>query len=408
MMKKMLFLSLLALIFVVASCEVETPPELKFHLADDRIELGLKDSLFAGAVLLIGDSDEILHLRSFGYAGRYNYHGEVMDHPEEMTPDHLFDLASLTKVLATTYGLMILHDNDLINIEDPVSLHLPEFDTPGKKTITINQLLRHTSGLMQWFPSYYVAETPEERLQFTLNEPLLGLPGETRRYSDFGFMVLGDLIERVSGKSLNQFLEDSIYAPMRLSFTTFIPDDTHFSKIVSTSHGNPFEKKMVYDDDFGYTVDVEPESWDGWREYTLKGEVNDGNAFYTQRGVAGHAGLFSTAEEVYKLLTLMLNAGKFRDIELFSRNTIELFLTEDSFGHGLGWMMTPGSLHAKNLPDGSFGHTGFTGTNIVVSPVNNRIMVFLTNRQHVGVDEDGNYPNLRAIREELSDIIFSD
>jgi serine-type D-Ala-D-Ala carboxypeptidase len=407
-MKIKQFLPFLVMIFLVISCEVEPPLEQQYLQADERIEADLKDSLFVGAVLLVGNSDEILHHSAFGYADRYNFHGEVIDNPEEMTTDHLFDLASLTKVLATTFGLMILHDQNLFDVEDPVSLYLPEFDTPDKRSITISQLLRHTSGLMQWFPSYYVAETPEDRLQFTANEPMLGSPGETRRYSDYGFMVLGDLIERVSGQPLDLFLEESIFGPMGLSSTVFNPDVTRYPKISATSHGNPFEKKMVYDDDFGYTVDVDPESWSGWREYTLRGEVNDGNAFYTQRGVAGHAGLFSTAEEVYKLLNVMLNAGKFQDLELFSRNTMDLFLTEDSHGHGLGWMMTPGSLHARNLPEGSFGHTGFTGTNIVVSPENNRIMIFLTNRQHVGVDEEGNYPNLRKIREDLSEIIFSD
>ena len=407
MKKKKLFLPILVMIFVVISCEVEMPIEERYLQADEHIEAGLKDSLFAGAVLLVGNSDEILHHRAFGYADRYSFQGDVIDDPEEMTTDHLFDLASLTKVLATTYGLMILHDQNLVDVEDPVALYLPEFDTTDKRTITVSQLLRHTSGLMQWFPSYYVAESPEERLQFTLNEPLLGQPGETRRYSDYGFMVLGDLIERVSGEPLDLFLKESIYGPMGLSSTVFNPDDSQLLKIVATSHGNPFEKKMVYDDDFGYMVDVDPESWNGWREYSLRGEVNDGNAFHTQGGVAGHAGLFSTAEEVYKLLKMMLNGGKFHNVELFSRNTMNLFLTEDSHGYGLGWMMTPGSLHARNLPERSFGHTGFTGTNIVVSPENNRIMIFLTNRQHVGVDEEGNYPNLREIREDLSEIIFS-
>lgn len=406
-MTKKPFLLLWIAVILMISCKTETPPEARFHQADELIEAGL-DSLFAGAVLLVGNRDEILHQQAFGYANRYNEWGEVIENPEPMSEGHLFDLASVTKVLATTYGLMLLHDQELLDITDPVHLYLPEFDTSEKREITIEHLLRHRSGLMQWFPSYYVADSPEDRLEFTVSESLMSAPGMRRYYSDYGFMVLGDVIEQITNQPFNQFLEENIYGSMGLASTMFTPDTTKISKIVATSHGNPFEKKMVYDDDFGYTVDVEPQSWNGWREYTLRGEVNDGNAFYTQKGVAGHAGLFSTAEDVYKLLRVMLNDGRYEEGELFGPETINMFLQKDEFGHGLGWMMTISSLHVANLPISSFGHTGFTGTNVVVNPENGRIMVFLTNRQHLGVDEEGHYPNLRRIREYLSGILLSD
>ncbi len=372
---------------------------------DEVVESGLEDSLYAGAVLLVGDSDGILYQHASGNAEQFDFNGFEIESPVVMTNDHLFDLASLTKVLSTTLGMMVLHDRHQISIDDPVHKYLPEFDTAEKQSITIGHLLSHTSGLVQWFPGYYVANSPEERLNLTVEAPLFSVPGETRSYSDFGFMVLGDVIERVSGQSLDQFLTENIYGPMDLQSTVFNPDDSQFSQIVATSHGNPFEKKMVYDDDFGYTVDVDPESWNGWRDYTLKGEVNDGNAFYTQKGGAGHAGLFSTAEDVYRLLKVFVNQGKNGDEKLFSSETIDLFTTEDSYGHGLGWMMSEASLQGKGLPEGSFGHTGFTGTNVIVSP-GGRIMVLLTNRQHVGVDDSGQYPNLRDIRERLSKVVF--
>jgi CubicO group peptidase (beta-lactamase class C family) len=163
---------------------------------------------------------------------------------------------------------------------------------------------------------------------------------------------------------------------------------------------------MVYDDDFGYTVDVDPEAWDGWRDYVLRGEVNDGNAFHTHSGVAGHAGLFSTAEELYRLASLLLTAGRYNEMQLFTADTIGTFLTLDRFGHGLGFMMDAGSLHAAELPDGSFGHTGFTGTNFVIIPEKDLIIILLTNRQHFGVDEDGYYPDLRELRSGVIKVII--
>ena len=397
---------LIGLIFFI-SCEPDSFRE-KEKEAEDLISTALNDSIFAGAVILVGSSDEILYSRAFGYAHLYNEDLSEVETPIIMTEDHLFDLASLTKVLATTYGLMVLHSRGEISTDDFVSKYLPEFDSDEKKSITIEHLLRHTSGILPWYPSYYVATTPEERLQFTANELLINTPGEDRLYSDFGFMVLGDIIENVSGQTLDQFLITEVYDPLGLNSTFFNPDSELHNQIVSTSHGNPFEKKMVYDDNFGFEIDIDPTLWNDWRTYTLNGEVNDGNAFYTHQGIAGHAGLFSTASEIYVLLSVLLKDGKFNEKEIINPATINHFLDEDSFGHGMGWMKTDGSLHSNNLPENSFGHTGFTGTNIVISPETDRILIFLTNRQHMGVDSSGNYPNLRPVREELSKIFFSD
>ena len=391
------------ILFVAISCEFEDSLQQQREDSAELITTALDDSMFAGAVLLVGSSSEILVQESFGYADRYNADLNEIEQPVPMTNEHRFDVASLTKVLATTYGLMLLDSRGEIDPDDPVHSYIPGFDEGDKEQMTIRHLLTHTSGLMQWFPSYYVAENPKERQAYTAAQDLVGTVGDERRYSDYGFMLLGDIIEQITEQPLNKYLEDEVYGPMGLHQTEFNPD-LESENIVATSHGNPFEKKMVHDDDFGYTIDIDPAIWDGWRNYTLKGEVNDGNAFHTHDGVAGHAGLFSSADEVYRLLAVLLNGGFHGDLQLFSQETIYRFLEKDEHGEGLGWMMTESSLHGKNLPEDSFGHTGFTGTNIVVSPQSDRIMVLLTNRQHPGVDEDGNYPNLRNLREELSSI----
>jgi len=163
---------------------------------------------------------------------------------------------------------------------------------------------------------------------------------------------------------------------------------------------------MVYDPDFGYNVDVDPDSWTGWREYTLKGEVNDGNAHYSHFGTAGHAGLFATAEDLYTLLQLVMNGGVHQGDLIIRPESIDQFTTEGQFGNGLGWAMEASALNAKELPPESVGHTGFTGTNFVMSIADGLLYILLTNRQHVGVDSDGQYPNLRSLREEIAFELF--
>lgn len=382
---------------LLLSCSRNEDAELSIPEIDHIITESINDEIIPGAVVLIARGDEILHHKAYGYAKLIDAHEGRLAEPEVMTTNHIFDLASLTKVLATTYGIMILEDQGKITLNDPVSLYLSGFASQEKKAIIIRHLLSHTAGLVQWFPTFYVASDKTERLQYLASRPLDYPVGDFRNYSDAGFMLLADLVEKVSGSPLDQFMNDHLYKPLGLQQTVFNPSKTRFSHIASTSHGNPFEKRMVYDDDFGYQVDVDPESWEGWREHTLRGEVNDGNAFYTHQGVAGHAGLFSTASDIHRLLLSLLNNRS----TIVSDTTIAKFLIQDSFGHGLGWMMNPNSLDSPDLPTGSFGHTGFTGTNIVVIPETEMIIIVLTNRQNLGVLDNGQYPNLKEMRKQI-------
>lgn len=391
-------------IIFLESC-TEPQPFSEADNIDNIIESALEDSLFAGAVFLAGTSEEILHQSAFGYATLFEAGLKRVENPEEMTPDHVFDLASLTKVLATTYAVMILHDRGELHVDDPVYQYLPSFNSEEKQEITLRHLLTHTSGLMQWYPTFYVAGNAEERLRFISSQPLNWPVAEQRRYSDLGFMVLADIVEEVAGTSLDRFLDEHLYQPLDLKSTLFNPR-SGYPSLVSTSHGNPFEKRMVEDDNFGYTVDVDPDAWNGWRNYTLKGEVNDGNAYHTHQGVAGHAGLFSTAAEIHRLLSVLINDGEYKGKRFFTQATINLFLAKDQFENGLGWGMDPGFLQAKTLTEGSFGHTGFTGTNIIVSPEDDLILILLTNRQQMGVNEDGYYPNLNELRADLAGLFF--
>lgn len=403
--------AILIICLISVSCSTEQPlPEQRAGIpeADSLIREAQAGDLFTGAVLLIAEEGEPVHHKAYGFATLYDENLRVVSRPDSTTTDHIFDLASLTKIFATTYAMMALHSDGIIGLDDPIHKFLPEYDTRRHREITIRHLMNHTSGLVPWYPSYYRASTAAERRSFVAGLPMAGMPGDARRYSDFGFMLLADIIETVSGQDFEEYLNDRIYDRIGLQKTVFNPLEKGFDKIVSTSHGNPFEKKMVYDPGFGYRVDIDPESWDGWREYTLKGEVNDGNAWHANGGIAGHAGLFSTAEELYRLLQMVMNDGMYNGEQILDAGTIDLFTSVDEFGNGLGWAMDPSVLQADTIPSGTIGHTGFTGTNIILHPNDDggSLYILLTNRQHVGVDEEGQYPDLMDLRRQLAALLF--
>lgn len=358
----------------------------------------------AGAVVQVSRLGQILHRGAYGFAQRYAHGRDPLDQPDPMTPDHLFDLASLTKVFATTFGVMIMVDRGLIELDAPLQTYLPDFTGGGKDSITVQQLLTHTSGLTEWTPLYYEATNSEEAYRAIVERPLRYAVGAGRHYSDLGFMLLGYLIEGRSGRPLDEFLRENLYEPLDLRNTLFNPLEHGIdpSRIAATSHGNPFERQMVHDDEFGYRVDVDPDSWNGWRHYTLRGEVNDGNAFHAHNGLAGHAGLFSTVDDLQVLLDLMVAGGQIDGDTLISPNVIHEFLAADSVsGNGLGWATDPAVISAQGAPKGTFGHTGFTGTSVVGMPEHDLSIILLTNRQNVGPDDAGRYYDLSDTRQQI-------
>jgi len=398
------FLCFLCL-FGCESPENSVTQDMHSSRLDSLMSSHVETGIIPGAVLQVKKENQTLYSKAFGYAHLYDYNLDSLKNPGIMTTDHLFDLASLTKVLGTTMGMMVLTDNELIHLDDPIYIYLPEFNQSQKSEITIRHLLTHTAGLYEWQPLYYQASGKNERYRVIAEMPLKYDVGKERHYSDLGFMLLGDIIEKVSGQSLDQFLKEQLFDPLNLQHTTFNPPDNKFEKIAATSHGNPFEKRMVYDDEFGYKAFVNPESWDKWRKYTLSGEVNDGNAWYANRGIAGHAGLFSTVHDVQILTDLLINRGLYEDRQLLSKEIIDEFLTIDKFNNGLGWAMDSTIFSAADAPEGSFGHTGFTGTSIVVIPDAKVSVILLTNRQNAGVDESGYYYDMAEVRRGIVEVI---
>jgi CubicO group peptidase (beta-lactamase class C family) len=404
LVRRLLFLSVLLVFFSPPSISQGIKPKnarTKLVIEIDSILLSqVALDKIPGAVIEIKKDNRVIYRNAYGYAGKYDYNHKLLNPPEKMTVDHLFDIASLTKVIGTTTSFMLLVDRGLISVEDPVCKYIKLFDTPEKRAITIRNLLTHTAGLYEWYPLYYRASGKEESYRLIGELPLMFPVGAERRYSDLGFMLLGEIVEIVSGLPLEKFEKQNIFQPLGMKNTTYNPLTTgRFPKIASTSHGNPYEKRMVSDSTLGFKIrEIDPEEWNGWRTYTLRGEVNDGNTWYANGGISGAAGLFSSVDDLQKLVDMLRNKGRVGSEQFISEKTINAFLSKDKFNNGLGWMMDPVNSFMKNGPKGTFGHTGFTGTSIVVIPEIDISVILLINRQNTGLLRTGEYYNVNPVR----------
>jgi len=392
--------------------------------ADSLVAAWVSSGRIPGAVLLVVRDGQVMREKAYGHAQLFEFaEGEYgaseagesrpralrrPTDPVRMTPTTLFDLASVTKVMATTYAVMLLADRGALDVDAPVWRYLPDFRGGGKDAVTLRHLLTHMAGLQQWVPTYYHASDADGAYAYVRDLPLGWPVGEGRHYSDLGFMVLGRVVEQVAGKPLDAFLRDELYGPLGLVDTGFRrrgPGDDATGgaagPFAATSHGNPYEHRMVHDTAFGYLIRGDADAWDGWRRYTLVGEVNDANAWHGWGGVAGHAGLFSTARDLSVLLQLLLDRGERDGRRWLSPGTVDAFLTPVVPGQALGWQVP------AYAPAGSFAHTGFTGTWVLGVPSRRLAVVLLTNRQNAGVDPRGLYqdvgPLQRAVAAALLD-----
>jgi CubicO group peptidase (beta-lactamase class C family) len=356
--------------------------------------------LTPGAVFLVTHNGMLVHDTAFGYAQLSDYGGHRLASPPPMTRETMFDLASVTKVMGTTMGAMLLVDQSRLDLDAPVYRYLPDFRDVHKDSITVRHLLGHSAGLVQWQPTYYHASNEREAYAAIRDMPLQWGVGAGRHYSDFSFMLLGYILERISGQRLDVFLDSALYKPLGLDSTTFLPKQHGFTKFAATEQGNVYERHMVYDSTFGYRYLGDPTAWDGWRHYVLNGEVDDGNSFYAHGGVAGHAGLFSTAGQLRVLLDMLESGGSVRgNRRVLSADVIHRFLTRDRYDNYLGWM------RSASLPEGSFYHTGFTGTYVLGIPKYGLSIVLLTNRQNMGTDARGYFPNVGPLQDAVAKAI---
>ena len=328
---------------------------------------------FPGASVIIGRRGATVLEKGFG---NLSWSGKAAVVPSRT----LYDLASLTKVVATTTGTMILFDEGKVRLDDPVSKFIPAFAGGAKDDITIRHLLEHRSGLPAGRELWRVAMTPEEAKRAVIETPLECSPGNCYIYSDLGADLLGWVVEAASGQSLDQFLEQRVYTPLGMRETTFRPHWTLRDRIAPTELTPP-------------------------RGYPLRGEVHDENAFVLG-GVAGHAGLFSTASDLAIFAQMMLNGGELNGVRVIADTTVALFTarTPSRGTRALGWD-TCGheGTCGKFLSERAYGHTGFTGTSMWIDPDRDLFVILLTNRVHAA---RARRPAkvIADIREDLADL----
>ena len=322
---------------------------------DQAVEQAITDGRIPGAVLLIGNNGQIVHRKAYGKRA-------LVPAAEPMTVDTIFDLASLTKVVATTSSLMKLFEQGRFRLNDRVTQHLPEFGG-GKSEITIRNLFTHFSGEPPDLPLEPPWSGYQTGIRMAMVEKPTSPPGTRFVYSDINFVLLGELVHRLSGRSLAEYAREQIFVPLGMKETMFQPPASLVPRIAPTERNGP-------------------------NGPPLRGVVHDETARF-MGGVAGHAGLFSTADDLAHFCQMMLGKGQFDGTRLFSPLTVEKFTTPQSppdqpILRGLGWDID--SQFSGNrgdlFPIGSYGHTGFTGTSIWIDPVSNTYVILLANSVH--------------------------
>ena len=335
------------------------------------VTAGIEQSAYAGAVALVAHRDQIVLEQACGWA--------VVE-PERipMAVETRFDLASLTKVVASLPAILRLIDQEEISLDSPVAAILPSLAADAaKRQITVRHLLSHTSGLPAWLPVYLDRTGPDAYVGAIARAPLESEPGSNVVYSDLGFILLGEIIRQVTGDDVATYAEREIFAPLGMTATEFRPPRSRRRSIAATERGNPREIEMTGDRAADFA---------DWRQEIIWGEVHDGNAHYGLSGVAGHAGLFGNAADLLRYGRCWLHGGVWDGTQLLSETIVAEATREQAPGRGLGWRVAgpaadPDELVAPLGAD-AYGHTGFTGTALWVAPALELVAVLLTNRVH--------------------------
>jgi beta-N-acetylhexosaminidase len=346
---------------------------------DSILVKAISDRIFPGAAVAVVRDGVLVKLNSFGY---HDY-----DQTRQVQVDDVFDLASITKVMATTLSAMRLIDQDKLSLDTPVSEFFPSFQTEEKSAIRVRHLLEHTSGLPAFRVYVDVLKSRVEIVEAILNEPLINNPGEVYVYSDLGLITLGLIVEHISGKDLNQFARDEIYIPLGLLSTTFNPANLgpQFLERVL-----PTENDTIY------------------RNKRIQGVVHDERAYYLD-GIAGHAGLFSTAADLAVLVQMLINEGWYNNIQVLNEETLRTFITRQAplNRRGLGFdLKTLEGFSSAGQFSGpqTYGHLGFTGTSFWIDPDTKTGVILLTNRTY---PFRGQTSGIAGVRAAVSDIVFS-
>ena len=338
---------------------------------DDVINVSIANKDTPGAVLLVAHKGQIIYKKAYG-------NRMVEPHIEKMTVDTIFDMASLTKPTATASGIMILAEEGKLNVNDTVCKYIPDFGQRGKENVTLVNLLTHTSGFIP--DGDYVNKNLgyDGIIKDVISMSTTYTPGTKFVYSDVGYITLGEIIKRVSGKPENEFVAERVFKSLGMNDTGFLPPKEKLDRCAPTELRNG---KL------------------------LQGQVHDPTA-WEMGGVAGHAGLFSTADDMAIFCQMILNGGEYNGVRIFKSETVRLMTTNQSpvinQPRGLGWDI--GSRFAGQrgnvFPKEGFGHTGWTGTSVWVDPASQTFVILLCNRNHP--DGKGNVGRLRS---QVSNIV---
>jgi len=340
------------------------------HVIEEEIEKGN----FPGAVVLIGKQDDILYWKAFG-------HKVIEPREEPIDRNTVFDLASMTKPIATAASIMILRDRKAIELDDYVGAYLSAFACNGKEEVRIKHLLNHTSGLPAYMSAAKLKEQfgspcPEKVIEKICGLEAVSAPGEEFRYSCLGYITLAKIAEAVSGKSIGDFSRENIFARLDMKHTAYNPP-------------------VSWEKDIAATQIVDRQ--------LIRGTVHDPLA-KLMGGISGNAGLFSNAYDLSIYCRMLLNDGIWNGIRVLSPEAVTMLTTAQVYDRAYGFDVNSSysSVKGSYAPEKAFCHTGYTGTSIVCDPVSEAFVIILTNRVHP--NDEG---TAKPVRSKVADIVFS-
>jgi beta-N-acetylhexosaminidase len=339
---------------------------------DSMLEAAVTDRATPGAAVAIGRNGRIVQARGYGRLDYRNGFGAVTD-------STIYDLASLTKVIGVTTAAMMMIDDGRMDLDAPLTRYLPELlQYPDKQAITVRNALLHNAGFRAFAPLFTSNQGREQYIKAIAALPLEYPTGTRTTYSDFGPILLGMAIERLSGQTLDVFLNDRLFRPLGMRDTYFNPPAALLTRIAPTEVDTSFRKRQLH------------------------GSVHDENAF-SIGGVSGHAGLFSSARDLAKFAQMMLNGGYYNGHRFVSPATVALFTKRQSenSSRGLGWDTPAPNSSGEAFSSSAFGHTGFTGTSMWMDPQSGTFVILLTNRVNPTRDNQKHVPLRRALAEAV-------
>ncbi len=337
---------------------------------DSIVANGIREGAAPGATVAVGRHGRLVHLAAYGVMARTD--------SSPVSVNTIYDMASLTKVVATSTAAMILEEEGKLDLNRTVASYIPEFNAPDKSGITVRMLLTHRGGLEAFAPLYRTFRGREQYLQQINARPLKYAPGTQAIYSDWEMMLMQFVIERVTGMTLDRFVAERVFGPLGMTGTMFNPDSTITSRVA-------------------------PTEFDSTRGGVVRGFVHDENA-WALGGVSGHAGLFSTAPDLAVFAQMLLNGGTYKGVRILKPSTIARWTARQDPGssRAYGWDTPSGQSSAGHyFAARSFGHTGFTGTSLWIDPERNLFVILLTNR----VNETRQNSRHVPLRRDLADAV---